>query len=204
MRESAFGTHPPPFDQPVDLDAHLAALPLGASAKGLYLRDPVRRAEAARPGVDLFALADVPKRRLLPFFDYPYGELMRLLVAATGVIWPSLPQGEGMRRLGRGAYEALLSQQVGRVIFAAFGNDFSRVAAVGARGWQVSVSFGSVRYVDLGPGHGAYRFREFPAFLETYQVGVVEGAMSICGVEGEVRTKLENIGEGVLEFWWET
>lgn len=204
MRQTAFDTHPPPFDRPIDLDAHLDALPPGASAKGLFLRDPVKRAERARPDVDVFERADVPRRRILPFFDYPYGELLRLLDTSAELCWPELSRGEAMRRLGHGAYQALLGQQIGRVLFGALGNDFTRVAAIGARGWQVSVSFGEVRYEELGPGHGAYHFRDFPALLETYQAGVVEGAMKVCGVEGEVWSRLEGLGDGTLELWWET
>lgn len=203
MPVSALGTRPPPFDRPVDVEAHLAALPNGATAKGLFLKDPVRRVEKVHPEADVFREAGVPQRRLLPFFDYPYDELIRLLDAAAKILWPDVPRGEALRRLGRGAYEALLSAQVGRVLFGALGSDFARVAAIGARGWKVSVSFGEVRYEELGPRHGAYRFREFPALLETYQVGVVEGAMSVCGVQGEVWTKLEGLGDGVLEFWWD-
>lgn len=204
MRDSQLGTHPPPFDRPIDLEEHVAALPPEASAKGLFLADPVRRAREADPNTSLFARAGVPERRLLPFFDYPYAELMRLLVAAARTCWPSLPVGEGLRRLGRGAYEALVSRQIGRVLFATLGSDFGRVAAIGARGWKISVSFGEVRFEDLGPGHAAYHFRDFPAFLETYQVGVIEGAMRRCGVEGEVWTKASSLGDATLELWWES
>ncbi len=181
----------------------MRALPEGANAKGLFLRDPLKRVAVAEPGLDLFAKAGVPRRRLLPFFDYPYAELMRLLFAASEVLYPREPRGEGLRQLGRGAYEALLDAQVGKVLFAAFGSDFARVASVGARGWKVSVSFGSVRFERLGEGHAAYHFRAFPAFLETYQVGVVEGAMRVCGVRGEVWTKLSGLGEGTLELFWD-
>lgn len=203
MGRSAFGARPPPFAAPIDLDEHVRALPEGASAKGLFLRDPLKRVEKKQPGLDLFERAGVPRRRLLPFFDYPYADLMRLLYAASEVLYPREPRGEGLRQLGRGAYEALLDQQVGKVLFAAFGSDFARVASVGARGWQVSVSFGEVRFERLGDGHAAYHFRELPAFLETYQVGVVEGAMRVCGVRGEVWTKLVSLGEGTLELFWE-
>ncbi|MBZ0231207.1 MAG: DUF2378 family protein [Deltaproteobacteria bacterium] len=196
------GTHAPRFDREIHIDAHVAALPAGATAKGLFLRDPLQRVATAAPGTDLFQLAKVPKRRILPFFDYPYDELMRLLHAAAGVLWPKLPRGEGLRRLGHGAYEALIGHQVGRVIFMVVGNDFSRVAQVGRRGWQVSVSFGKVDYQELGPGHGAYFFKDFPAFLETYQVGVLEGAMRVFRVNGAVSVKLDGLGDGVIEMKW--
>lgn len=199
---SSLGTHPPRFDRYIDIEEHVAALPRGATAKGLFLRDPLIRVQTASPDLDLFKIADVPRRRILPFFDYPYDELMRLLHAAAGVLWPGLARGEGLRRLGQGAYEALISHQVGRIIFMVVGNDFTRLAQVGRRGWQVSVSFGKVRYEELGPGHGAYHFEQFPAFLETYQVGVVEGAMRVVGVNGRIHVRVEGLSEGIMEMWW--
>ena len=202
-RDARFGTRPPRFDRPIDLEAHIAKLPPGATAKGMFLRDPIQYAQATRPGADVLARAGISRHRILPFFDYPYPELMRVLVAAAETCWPGEPVGEGLRRLGRRAYGALTSAQIGRVIFAAFGNDFSRVAAVGPRGWKVGLNFGHVRYEALGEGHGVFHVREMPAFLETYQVGVVEGAMQFCSVAGEVWVRLDGFGDGAIEMWWD-
>lgn len=203
MRVSDIGARPPRFAKPVDLEAHLAALPADATAKGLYLRDPIALVEKVAPGVGLFERAGVPEQRLMPFFDYPYAWLMRLLVAASEVAFPDVPRGEGLRRMGQRAYEALLGAQIGRVMFAVLGSDFGRVVGAGIKGWRLSVSFGEVELERRGEGHALYHFRGFPAFLETYQVGVVEGAMRVCGVEGEVLCKLDGLGDGVLELFWE-
>jgi hypothetical protein len=64
------------------------------------------------------------------------------------------------------------------------------------------VSFGQVRFEEFDEGHGAYHFTGLPAFLETYQVGVIEGAMQACGVSGEVLARLDTLGDGTLEFFW--
>jgi uncharacterized protein (TIGR02265 family) len=203
VRTPAFEAKKPDFARPIDLEEHVAALPNGATATGIFLRDPVQRVRDARPDLDLFVRARVPRRRILPFFDYPYAELMRLLVTAADVLWPTLPTGEGVRRLGRGAYEALISAQIGKVLFAAFGSDFARVVSAGARGYQVSVNFGRVEHVSIADGHAAFRYTHFPAFLETYQVGVVEGAMRVCGVEGEVLARIDDLETGTLEIFWD-
>lgn len=168
----------------------------------MFLLDALRNVESRAPRFDLFAEAGVKRHRILPFLDYPYAELMRLLVAAAEVLYPTLAAGEGLRRLGRSAYEALLRAQIGKVLFAVVGKDFTRVASLGARGWRVSVNFGKVRFESLGKGHAAYHFSGFPAFIDTYQVGVVEGAMNACGVDGEVWVKLVGPGDGTLELFW--
>ncbi len=203
VRESAFGARPPRFDYGIDVDAHVATLPFDAKCRGMFLLDPIERARAARPNVDIFELAGIKKRRVIAFFDYPYEDLMRVLVASATTLWPRESVGEGLRRLGRFAYDTLLGARVGKVLFAALGNDFARVAAMGARGWEVSVNFGKVEYIEVGEKHVAYRFTGFPAFLETYQVGIIEGAMLATGVQGEVLIKLESLGNGVLELFWD-
>jgi uncharacterized protein (TIGR02265 family) len=203
VRHSEIGSRPPRFSLPIDLEGHVAALPEGATVKGMFLRDLIALAEEKAPGADVFALAGVPKKRILPFFDYPYEWLLRLLVATSKIAFPDVPTGEGVRRLGHRAYEALVSEQLGRVLFAVLGNDFARVVGAGVKGWRLSVSFGKVDLESLGEGHALYRFRDFPAFLETYQVGVIEGAMHVAGVRGEVWCKLESMSDGVLELFWE-
>lgn len=203
MRSSVHDTSPPDFAAPIDLEQHVAALPPGGTVKGMFVRDPIALAAEADPSVDLFERAGVERRRVLPFFDYAYADHMRLMAAACALRWPDEPLGEGLRRIGHRGYETLLGQNIGRVIFAAFGNDFGRVVSVGARGWKVGVGFGKVTYELIGERHGAYHMRGLPCFLETYQVGVVEGAMRVCGVTGEVWTRLDSLGDGTLEFWWD-
>ncbi|MCB9594342.1 MAG: DUF2378 family protein [Sandaracinaceae bacterium] len=201
MPSSVYGTRPPRFERPIALEEHIAALPAGGTVKGMFVRDALAAASVA-PSVDLFERAGLEPRRVLPFFDYPYADHMRLLAAACEVCWPREPLGEGLRRLGHRGYETLIGHSIGRVIFAAFGSDFGRVVSVGAKGWKVGVSFGTVEYESLGEGHGAYHMRDLPCFIETYQAGVVEGAMRTCGVDGEVWARVDSLSHGVLEFWW--
>lgn len=201
-RTSSCGARPPDFSEDIELEAHLRALPPGATCKGLFIRDAIRCAKEARPSVDLFAEANVSERRILPFFDYPYGDLLRLLAAAARVTWPHLPPKEGLRRLGRSAFVALAGQQIGRVMFMAFVRDFGRLIDVGARAWGVAVSFGEVHFERVEEGHATFHFRDLAGFIDTYQLGVVEGAMEWCGATGEVWVKRESVSEATLEFWW--
>ncbi|MFK7986784.1 MAG: DUF2378 family protein [Sandaracinaceae bacterium] len=203
LRVSACDAQPPSYSNDVDLDAHLSALPHDGTCKGLFLRDAIRCAKAAQPEVDLFREAGMNERRILPFFDYPYGDLLRLLVAAARIAWPRLPPGEGLRRLGRSAFLAMADQQIGRVMFHAFIRDFGRLLDVGSRAWGVAVSFGEVQYQRLGDGHGTYRFEGLAGFIDSYQLGVVEGAMQWCGATGEVWVRRDSVSKGTLEFWWE-
>lgn len=194
---------PPRFERPVDLARHLAELPKEAACKGLFFADPIQRMRKVAPAHPLFAEGKVGSRRYVPFLNYPYADFLTLLTEAAKVVHPGVPTGEGLRRLGRAGYEALLESQVGKVLFGVFGRSFEHVVRMGARGWSVSVTFGQVRVEELGPRHVRYHFTDFPAFLETYQVGIVEGGMRACQAKGEVLVRLDSIRSGSFDIRWE-
>lgn len=192
----------PLFDRPVVLEDHVRALPSGATCKGLFFHDVLDRLRKTAPNHGLLAPDGLGSRRYLHFFDYSYGDYMRVLHATAATIFPGISVGEGLRRLGRSSYPALLNSQVGKVLFGVLGADTRRILELGARGYQVSLNFGRVEVDVLGTNHLRYQFRNLPAYLETYQVGVVEGAMKATGVEGRVRVKLANLGNGSFDIRW--
>lgn len=194
------GYRAPRLSARIDIEEHIARLPAGATCKGLFFNDPIERLRRAAPNHP--ALASSAGARHVPFFDYPYADFMRLLAATATVVYPAEPLGEGLRRLGRAGYVALLESHVGKVIFGVFGRSFVDVARMGARGWRVSLSFGRVEIEEPGERRLRYHFHDMPAMLETYQVGVVEGAMAVCGVEGEVTIQLRDLGNASLEVRW--
>lgn len=194
--------HPPRFSQPVDLDAHLRKLPAGATCRGLYFLTPLAQLQRVAPQHELLRPGQLGGRRYVAFSTYPYADFLRLLVAVAPVIHPGLPPGEGLRRLGQGGYDALLSNHIGRVIFGVFGRDFERVVMAGPRGYDVSVNFGSLRSELVAPRHVRYHFTGRPIFLETYQVGIIEGGMRACKVAGEVRVLLDDIDRGTFDIRW--
>ncbi len=193
----------PRFARPVVLDEHVRALPAGATCKGLFFHDIVERLRTSAPNHAMFGRDGLASKRYVHFFDYSYGDYMRVLHGTALAIFPGVPVGEGLRRLGRSSYVALLNSQLGRVVFGALGNDMRRVFEMGARAYPMVLNFGKVDVEVLGSDRLHYHFRDLPAFLETYQVGVIEGAMQVCGYEGEVRIQLKNLGNAVLDVrWW--
>jgi uncharacterized protein (TIGR02265 family) len=192
----------PRFDRPVVLEEHLRALPLGATLKGMFFHDVLDRLRKSAPNHVLLAPDGLGSRRYLHFFDYSYADYMRVLHGTAVAIFPGLPVGEGLRRLGHSSFPALRNSQVGKVLFGVLGTDTRRIMELGARGYKVSLNFGRVEVNGVGTNHLRYHFRNLPAYLETYQVGVVEGAMKASGVEGRVRVKLANLGNGSFDIRW--
>jgi uncharacterized protein (TIGR02265 family) len=193
---------PPRFDAPVDLDAHLALLSPDAACKGLFFNDPIQRLRKLNAAVDPFALAGIPQRRFLPFLNYPYKDFLRLLVASARALYPDMPIGEGLRRLGRAGYVALLESQVGKVLFGVFGRNFEYVVQYGGKGYGVSLNFGKCEVESVAPCHARYHFSGIPGFIETYQVGVIEGGMEVCGVRGDVTVAMKDLANASMDIRW--
>jgi len=192
----------PRFELPVVLEEHVRALPSNATCKGLFFHDVLDRLRKSAPNNALLAPGGLGSKRYVHFFDYSYGDYMRVLHGTAAAIFPAVPVGEGLRRLGRSSYPALLNSQIGKVLFGVLGTDTRRILELGARGYQVSLNFGRVEVEDLGSRHLRYHFRGLPAYLETYQVGVVEGAMRASGADGRVRVKLANLGNASFDIRW--
>ena len=137
-----------------------------------------------------------------PFLSYPHADFIRLAVAAASALHPSVPLGEGLRRIGQSAYDALLPSLAGKILFGVLGVDFEQVLTHGPKGYALAVTFGSVEFERLGPGHARYTYRAMPALLDTYHVGVIEGAMRHCKVEGEVLVATTDLANAVFDITW--
>jgi uncharacterized protein (TIGR02265 family) len=193
---------PPRADPAARLEEHLRRLPAGASCRGLFFQGTIRHVQRIAPDVDLARAAGLQERRYVSFSNYPYGDFLRLNAAGARIVKPGRT-AEGLRELGVHAYDTLLESQIGKVVLGAFGKSFEYVVMAGARGYAVSLSFGKVEAERVAPQHVRYRFHEMPAFLDTFQRGVVEGAMRACGVTGEVRVTSDDVASAVFDITWQ-
>jgi uncharacterized protein (TIGR02265 family) len=193
---------PPRADPGTRLDEHLRRLPGGASCKGLFFQGTLRHVRAIAPDLDLPQLAGVREQRYLSFSNYPYGDFLRLNVAAANILKPGRT-ADGLRELGSHAYDTLLESQIGKVLLGAFGKSFDYVVMAGARAYAISLNFGKVEAERVAARHVRYHFREMPAFLDTFQRGVVEGGMRASGVTGEVGVTSDDITSAVFDITWQ-
>ncbi|APR86842.1 serine/threonine protein kinase [Minicystis rosea] len=189
----------PDFLAPIDLDAHLALLPSGAACKGLFLADLMRLVPRNRTVAEVHHLAGVPERRYIAFRDYPMAENMRLTIAMARSAFPGLPLGQAMRRLGQAAFDTVMGCHIGKTLFGVLGKDLERLLLHWPKSYELFFGFGHITMQRSGPGIYAMHARQFPVFLETYQVGVLEGALRHCGATGRVRIAMTSLAEAVLE-----
>jgi uncharacterized protein (TIGR02265 family) len=168
----------------------------------MFMSDLLELAKRTVPSVDIHARAGLAPRRYVAFLEYPYADLLRLLVATSGAVHPTLPLGEAVRRIGRRAYPTLLESHAGRVVFGALGVDVDKVLEYGPKGYRLAINFARVSSERVEERHFTYSFEGLPAFLETYQVGVIEGAMLHYGVEGTIQVALKDLANATLDVRW--
>jgi uncharacterized protein (TIGR02265 family) len=193
---SAF--HAPRFDAPVDLDGHLALLPPDATCKGMFFLDLLRLGATVAPAEDILATAGIPSRRYVAFRDYPMADNMLLSVAVALAVHSGLPVGEGLRRIGRTALDVVLGSQVGRSLLGVFDRDVEALLAHGPKAFKLLLSFGDVKCEKVGPRRFVLHARRFPAFLETYQVGIIEGMLRHCKTRGQITIQVQDLANATM------
>ena len=196
------GRHPPDPRVAIDLAAHLALLPPGATCKGLFFSNLFEQAKAVASPEELALRAGVPHRRYVPFFDYSFADHLRLAVTVAEMIHPSKPVSQGVRELAATTYGTLLGTHFGRVIFSALGVDLGAALLAGPRAYKLVVNFGKVSAALMEPRYVRYEFRDFPALIETQQVGIIEGALAHYDSRGHIELELRDLANATLHVHW--
>lgn len=192
----------PREDAQVDLEAHLARLHPRATVKGLFFADLIAKVARSAPGADLTARAGLPSRRYLPFFDYPCADWLRLKMAAAEVLHPRVAPAVAMRRLGRAAFPAFVQSRAGRMMFELAAPRLGDALARAPQAYAVISNAGTVNFEQRAPRVADIVFVGFPGFLETYQVGIVEGVCSHYGERVTLEIALESIADGTIRVRW--
>ncbi len=190
----------PDFDAPVDLEGHLRLLPEGATCKGMFFSDLFKHAASVRSPAEIASAAGVPDRRYVAFRDYPMADNMRITVAVASAAYPRLPTGEGLRRIGWTAFDTVLDTQIGRTLFGIFGGDAEALFVNWPKAFKILLSFGDIRSQKVGPRAFVFEARDFPAFLETYQVGVLQGVLRHCKERARIRVALRDLATARIEL----
>jgi uncharacterized protein (TIGR02265 family) len=190
--------HPPDFGAPVNVEAHAALMPPGAKCKGMFFIDLLKLAATLRSPAELAAAARIPDRRYVAFRDYPLEDNLRLCAAVAAIVYPKLPLGEALRRVGRRAFDVVLDSHIGRTVFGVFGADLDLLLLQGPKAYRLLVGVGDVSCEKLSPREYLLRARDMPLFLETYQIGVIEGVLGHCGRTGEMLVEMDGLASSTL------
>lgn len=162
--------------QPIDAGRYLQACPKSATTLGTFFHH-VRQAVWEKSG-------DVPKslfnglsrERWISFRQYELREFMQMLINAAAILHKDQPIGEGFRRLGRLAYPSFASTMAGRVVLFAFGDGLEQMAQALPKAYALGLPDARVEVLKRAPRHYVIRYTDAHCFVETYQLGVIEGA----------------------------
>jgi uncharacterized protein (TIGR02265 family) len=180
---------------PLDVDAIIAATPEDVGLRGMYYQSYLDELKRRGLPVD-------PKHRYLAFKLYPLRDWQRFMVDSAGRLHPELSLRGGLRRLGLSAYPTFASSMVGRVIFGVLGKDIERIMRIAPKGYEQSLSSCKVDIVEATATHARVHLRGVHSFLESYQLGVFEGALVVCERQGDVHHRPIAPGESEIYCRW--
>lgn len=184
----------PRWDAPLDVAYALAKTPATATVKGMFLQSVRERlADTGDAG---------PIERYIAFKDYPVRDFMQLCVACSEGIYPTLPLRQGLRCLRQDVFETLLDTLVGRVIFGVAGRSWAAALNLTSKGYNVSFGQGRAEVTSLGERSAIVALRRIYNFPESYQVGVLEGAMRYYGIAGQIRLRSWAWGDTDILLEW--
>jgi uncharacterized protein (TIGR02265 family) len=178
------GLGPPDWDGDFDVEARLALIPTNARIKGMFWVD-LQRLAAASPDLQL-------PGRYSPFKDYPLVDYMAALAQVARVTHPTATTREAIRRVGRRGFDVFATSLGGRVLFAFAGRD--PVAALGliSEAYRRCLIPCDARVVSHKNGEALIELRQVWNFVETFQVGLFEGAIEHFGHTGSVKLRVHS------------
>jgi uncharacterized protein (TIGR02265 family) len=192
----------PDFTGPLDPAPYLALLPDDETCRGLFFHGVIDFAKRVHRGAIDPLFEGMQNQRFVAFRDYPLREHMKLTLNAVKLLYPRVPSREGVRRLGWLAFSSMAESMVGRVVFGVLGRDPDAILSAGPRSVAVSLRRGRLTARRLGRGHWRLSFEHIYGFLDTYYVGVVEGALKAQDVVPRVRIRLHSLVEGEMDVTW--
>ena len=187
---------PPDWDAPLDVDGLLAAVPSDARTRGLHLQQLVDAMRAA--GVRGAASQDYSALATYPMRDY-----MTLLHSAAAKIHPRLPIRQALRHMGDGIYLSFTSTTIGKAIFALANHNFRMVCKLAPTAYAASYTVGLVEVESQGKGNLEVRFRQMWPFADSFQIGVWESSMRVCGAHGRIWSRSMSPCDVDLEVVWD-
>jgi uncharacterized protein (TIGR02265 family) len=180
----------PDWSQRVDFAARLSAVPEAASMRGMFIQFLLA---STAPEVQ----AKYAARRYIAFKSYSMREYVEIMKDACEAM-PRQSHAQCLRKLGFGVYPNYAKTITGTAIFAVAGRSFQRMIEVSPAAYRIGLPPATVTVQTLGDRHARVELRECWNVPEFHQVGIWEGAMQVCGVQGEIQT--EALGFGAVDF----
>jgi uncharacterized protein (TIGR02265 family) len=127
---------------------------------------------------------------------------MELELFSAITIHPDSTVAEGLQRLGRLVIPTFAESLAGRVMMTVARCSWEAALGGLARGYALSLHPGEARVTDVRRGHARVELRGIWSFGDTFQVGVIEGLMRWCEINGRaVASKLSRSNTDITLDW---
>ena len=186
----------PDWDAPIDVAKQVRRAPVLGSVRGMFIReilDAVQSAGARLPVA----------KRYVSFKKYPLPDYLQVIADGCALIHPDVSLRRAMRRVGRLTYPNFVKTVLGKTILAVAGNDFSSVVKLAPKAYRATIKPGDAKVKEKGERKVVVELRDIWNFPDSFQVGVWEGALAACKVEGEIKVRSRDLANADLEItWW--
>jgi uncharacterized protein (TIGR02265 family) len=171
----------PDWNQPINLAAHLEAIPDNLTNNGVVFHSLVKIAKEKN--------LELPRKgKYHSFSKYPVSEFVQLLVDTAQASFPDVPVRQAIRQLGWNVFPGLKESAAGRFLFSVAGSNYISAIRLIGKAFELfscvnataKTESDNLLFVEL---------RNAWSFPENYQVGVFEGGLKTYGKTGEITVK---------------
>lgn len=167
------------------------------TVRGMYVGGVVQ-------AIQSMGFAPHSDERIQAFKEYPLQGYMELLLDSAVSLYPELTVHDGLRKLGGLAIPTFAKSIAGSVIMATVGRNWDIALTCVSRGYEVSLRPGKCIVTENANGRAIVQLRNVWNFSDSYQVGVMEGLMEWCKLEGRVTAMRTTMCDADLTIEWET
>jgi uncharacterized protein (TIGR02265 family) len=178
-----------------ELFARIERTPDTNTVKGMYVSGIVQALETRN-------ITYTPKERIQSFTDYPLRAYMELLLDSAVTLYPGTTVHDGLYRLGLLAIPTFGLSIVGKVVMGTVGRSWELALKYVSRGYEISLKPGKATVAHFENGKALVELRDIWNFGESYQVGVIEGLMKSCGINGRITPTVISACDVDLRLEW--
>jgi uncharacterized protein (TIGR02265 family) len=146
----------------------------------------------------------VDQEKITAFRDYPLQDYMELLLDGAISLYPKSSVNQGLRELGQLGIPMFAKSIVGGVIMGTVGKSWELALKCVSRGYEVSLKPGKAVVAEMSSNRALVQLRNVWNFGETYQVGMIEGLMQWCDLNGTVTAEAKTACDVDLKIEWDS
>ena len=185
----------PDFSAPLDVEAHLRGVSKAATVQGglLYGFQNLGKSEG---------IEGITQHHFLPFRSYSMEVTLRFIAELAGAMSPQETLREGIRRMGWRAFEMFRDTLLGRSLMQAINHDLAAVLSNIELAYKGQEGHAEMYVAEVGERHVLFSYQQIYTFLDSFEVGVLEGVVKHFGESPEVWLRLDSSHRGDILVRW--